>query len=386
MAVLATLPGIRVTICVDGDMLKEYPAENTPIKHDNPAVISHQESCTVTKFVEATTGQSFTINIAVNEPFEMTSPSVMFHVFADGQIIRKPLMMACAYKNLEWKRIVEGLPAQVNGSKSTILPLRFSKIAYGMAGDDIPKTSIDNHVEIIGKVGEIVVKMYRANSTRTGGLTPSKFAQTDFDTTKYHTKAVVKNSQSHGVSFGAPKLSKAITAFASENLDGSDFPVAIFRFVYRSRSALQSLMVIPASPSPSPSPSRSPSTEPEPEPEPSQNASPPDTPSFPRLTSIEEFERQQKEDRETFMRLHRMRVTPNSVTIPPTETTPKIKPEAATIPSPVIKSEKVATPKVKREREDDNPTPTPTPKKKKPNVTIIIDLTEDDEKDAITVE
>ncbi|KAH6711582.1 hypothetical protein BKA61DRAFT_94316 [Leptodontidium sp. MPI-SDFR-AT-0119] len=381
MAVLNGLPGVRITICVDGNVLKEYEAENGQIHHEDPAVIAHQEACTITKFIQATTGDSFTINLVVTEPYEMDSPTIVFYIFADGQLIRKPLMSKEAYKNLEWKRVVEGLLAMVDGETSTVLPLKFSAID---SGDDVSKAAIGKHIEAIGNVGEIVVKVYRASlAVKSDVYTPTRFAETNYEA-KYHTKAVVKNGQSHGISLGTPKSGKPVEAWSIEKVDGLNFPLAIFKFKYRSRNALKSLLVIPGSPT----------LEPDSELESDATVRSPIAldPTFGRLATMEEFERQQKEDKEIFMRLHRLSMAPTPQGATTAEKTKSIKPKskAAMKPESTVKNEKVAPTTVKREHLDDEGTAAaPVAKKqkmKKLKVTTIIDLTSDDEKDAIMVE
>ncbi|KAG4439891.1 hypothetical protein IFR05_004615 [Cadophora sp. M221] len=381
MAVLVGLPGVQITVCVNGNVLKEYETENGQIHHEDPAITAHQEGCTVTKFIEATTGEPFTINLGVTEPFKMGSPTIVFYIFADGQLIRKPLMSEETYKSMEWKRVIEGLPVIVDGETSTILPLKFSAID---SGDEVSKAVIGEHIEAIRNAGEIVVKMYRASlAVKSDVYTPTKFTETNYNA-KYHTKAVVKNGQSHGISLGQPKSGRPVGAWAIEKVDGLDFPLAIFKFKYRSRKALKSLLVIPGSPSPEP--------ESEVEPDAASHSTIASDSPFGRLATVEEFERQQKEDKETFMRLHRMSMTPTpqaAATADKTKST-KSKPKVAINPESVVKNENITSASVKRERQDDEgASTTPVTKKqkmKKLKVTTIIDLTSDDEKDAIVLE
>ncbi|TGO79330.1 hypothetical protein BELL_0036g00190 [Botrytis elliptica] len=82
MAVLDSLPGIEVAVCVDGEPLKEYENTEDELILNEPEglgkkfeVAKHQRSVTIKKFVESTAGNFFTIKCTIKSPYRYTGAS-----------------------------------------------------------------------------------------------------------------------------------------------------------------------------------------------------------------------------------------------------------------------------------------------------------------------
>ncbi|KAK7932154.1 hypothetical protein PG985_002866 [Apiospora marii] len=63
-------------------------------------------------------------------------------------------------------------------------------------------------------------------------------------------KALKGKAISHGASYGRPTTGAPTNSFEAEDIPEDDGPIAIFRFLYRSRDALKQELIIPRSPSP----------------------------------------------------------------------------------------------------------------------------------------
>lgn len=81
MAISDELPGVKVAIRANGKDLKEY---RDPDLDDDTG--------TTTRYIEAVSGQAFTVRITVPKGFKFPAGNVLsFHVFVDGRWIDNPL-------------------------------------------------------------------------------------------------------------------------------------------------------------------------------------------------------------------------------------------------------------------------------------------------------
>ena len=76
MVILASLPGVRVEIIVDGTPLVEYDDEETP-----------EQSKLVSRYVEAQTGAVFAVEVSVDES-RPTSQDLIVFLSVDGIFIQ----------------------------------------------------------------------------------------------------------------------------------------------------------------------------------------------------------------------------------------------------------------------------------------------------------
>jgi hypothetical protein len=116
MAILAEVPGLRVEVFVNGKALQEYDDDETaPPK-------------TITKYIEAVTGQNFEIRYSFIKPFP-TRHSVKVKIELDGKVMegvvfsKRKILVAT-------DRTSKGAYSSVDG-KAFISKYRFSEIAIG---------------------------------------------------------------------------------------------------------------------------------------------------------------------------------------------------------------------------------------------------------------
>ncbi|KAF7863811.1 hypothetical protein EAF04_006776 [Stromatinia cepivora] len=105
-----------------------------------------------------------------------------------------------------------------------------------------------------------MVKVYRKSaSLRVPAKPRSQIIKLKADTPiPVHEKALKGQAMSHGTTLGVPQAVMKGEKYHSQYLDGRDYPIAIYRFKYRSKKSLQSLLILERTPEPSPFPSPSP--------------------------------------------------------------------------------------------------------------------------------
>lgn len=116
MAILDSLPGVEITVVVDGEDLHEY--QDTDME---------DEENTVTKYVEAVTGANFAIKIMVPKKFGFEGTCLSFHVLVDGAEAEHPLIQPRHVRRAPKVRSVEG--ARV--SNTHIRKFRFTELETG---------------------------------------------------------------------------------------------------------------------------------------------------------------------------------------------------------------------------------------------------------------
>lgn len=81
MAISDNVPGVKVTVAVDGTDLTEYRDEDL-----------EEEEGTTTRFIEAKTGQTFEVRITVDRGFHFAGDTLACYVSLDGQWVHTPLI------------------------------------------------------------------------------------------------------------------------------------------------------------------------------------------------------------------------------------------------------------------------------------------------------
>ncbi|KAL3425106.1 hypothetical protein PVAG01_04387 [Phlyctema vagabunda] len=261
MAIHKDVKGYEVTVCVDGEPLKEY--EHT-LEQGSPSadrVAQHKAEKTMTRYVEAVDGKAFTIKIGIKRRTTIRCEALVFRVFVDGKKIRGK------YSSRHSAKIGEGFT--IKGPKSrvdgvnTIRSMKFSKIettesnSINLADEDQDSKKITEDKDNIAGVGTIEIVVHRTTKLVLSTL------GTDFPfhakaQGKIHEKALKGKAISHGTKFGEAEIVAERVIMTCEYVDGKDYPIAIYKFHYRSNAALKALKIIeepveedpPASPPP----------------------------------------------------------------------------------------------------------------------------------------
>ncbi|KAF5871951.1 uncharacterized protein Bfra_008978 [Botrytis fragariae] len=255
MAVLEGVRGIEVTVCADRQALQEYD-------DDEPEGVSAEvegydkATKTASKYIESITGKVFYIKLEISKAFKFDSPIISFHVFVDGMKVRSK---HCGKKHVPLAMNVKGVKNELDNGQTFMMPFKFSDIITSM--DDSKLATIKEDATRLSVVGEIMVKVYRKSEPRLSSAGQRSRVKLAVDTSiPVHEKALKGRAMSHGTVLGAAQPTGASLRFLSSYIDGADYPIAIYRFKYRSKVAesLESLLILERTPEPSPSPSPAP--------------------------------------------------------------------------------------------------------------------------------
>ncbi|KAF7919623.1 hypothetical protein EAE99_008475 [Botrytis elliptica] len=253
MAVLEDVRGIEVTVCVDKQALQEYD-DNEPECVSAEAGGYDKATKTVSKHIESTTGNVFYVKLKISKSYKFDSPNISFRVFVDGiKVYSRHYGKKCAPLTREAKGVIN----ELENGQAFLMPFKFSDIIT--TTDDSKLASIKEDATRLSVVGEIVVEVHRR-----GERTRSKNQSKRLNASKklaagssksVHEKALKGQAISHSTTLGAAQATKADVIWNLSYLDGEDYPIAVYRFKYRSKESLKSLLILERTPEPSPSPS-----------------------------------------------------------------------------------------------------------------------------------
>lgn len=116
MAVLDSLPGVEVTVVVDGKDLHEY----------RDADMEDDEN-TVTKYIEAVDDANFAINIKATKDARFEGTCLAFKVLVDELVVRRPLIDSAHVRRRNYVRIVDGVQTKAEHSRK----LKFNALETG---------------------------------------------------------------------------------------------------------------------------------------------------------------------------------------------------------------------------------------------------------------
>jgi hypothetical protein len=140
MAIQDNIPGLEVTVCIDGKPLEEYDNDEEEEAKPglDPEVMKYQAARTVTKYIESVSDQEFIIQIKLAPPFKMDYACLSTSVQIDGRKVASPLIQKI--DNLdrfsgdcvvtEFQRRVEGklVEAPGNAGRELLKKFKFAKI------------------------------------------------------------------------------------------------------------------------------------------------------------------------------------------------------------------------------------------------------------------
>ncbi|KFX99241.1 hypothetical protein V490_01888 [Pseudogymnoascus sp. VKM F-3557] len=242
MAVIDEVPGLDVSIWMNGQPVKEY--EDAGEEIDGPLA-----SKSVVKYIEAISDTEFAVNFSVLPVFKehrQTKDDLLFKAQVDGKWYSGRFMEFGQSDSRPWNRLVEGVSGVDVAGRGTLRPFKFDAINIVEATDST-KTEID--MKAAAKLGEVIVDVFRV---RIGANAESKYSAQKDTAATVSEKAIKGRALSHGTTLGTTKTIPAPKISHHTNLDGVDKPLARFIFRYRSKEALRQLLIIPRTPSPDP--------------------------------------------------------------------------------------------------------------------------------------
>lgn len=92
MAILAALPNLKVSVCVDNKALEEYDDDEEIVSEKPGPIGEYQAAKTVSKYIEALSSKEFTIDISLGAGLEINCSALSFPVYMDGGWVAAPLL------------------------------------------------------------------------------------------------------------------------------------------------------------------------------------------------------------------------------------------------------------------------------------------------------
>jgi hypothetical protein len=115
MAVLDTLPGLTVSIHVDGEPLPEYEDDTEEETPDDP-VAQYQVARTLCKYVEAISDKEFCIEMSLDPPYRMDCPALVFPCWIDGNLADEVVLHQAEFpKEIRRGRVISPVGTALDG-------------------------------------------------------------------------------------------------------------------------------------------------------------------------------------------------------------------------------------------------------------------------------
>lgn len=102
MAILPSLPGIKINVRIDGRAVTEYDSNDElgtdqDLESENAV---YQAGVTILKYIESVSEKTFAVNLSVKSPygFGIDGQILRFTVLVDGKRVRAPLLLRNLYE------------------------------------------------------------------------------------------------------------------------------------------------------------------------------------------------------------------------------------------------------------------------------------------------
>ncbi|KAI6891570.1 hypothetical protein KC318_g13623 [Hortaea werneckii] len=234
MAIHPNVPGLTVSIDVAGQDLPEYNGDDAQDPSSN----------TVTKYIEAVSGAEFAISYRLHtNVFAFAGHAMSISVYCDGDPAGRTLVPPNVTISGTRNSIRHHIQESINGDLIR-RPMMFSGLTTSEA--EVNK-DLFSKLKI---VGTIVVKWHTGKIvpfTRTSA--PSPFLGAKLANGKVPEKNMKGQAITHQTAYGREFRQGRVSNFT---IRCTGEPFAIFEFRYRSHAALQSMGILPRSPSPIP--------------------------------------------------------------------------------------------------------------------------------------
>ncbi|KAI0830442.1 hypothetical protein F5Y06DRAFT_206707 [Hypoxylon sp. FL0890] len=247
MAVLKEVPGIKVTVRIDGVDCTEYD--------DPEAAEQKSEKPTSSKYIESPDNAKFTIFVAVNTKYKWgyKNHALSFKAYVDSEWVTAPIIEEDdPLTNGQHEVLIEGM--EIFSKDTGTWSIRGLKFSTVKTIDEATNERIEKDRDASEKLGVIEVEVRRG--VLLGPLSDDD-EYSDFQpretSLELSERSLKGKSISHGTEFSSSQPTSVPNLFSIEPLPEDDGCIATFRFKYRSRKALQQELIIPSTPPP-PSP------------------------------------------------------------------------------------------------------------------------------------
>jgi hypothetical protein len=142
MAILNSVPGLEICVCIDGEALVEYDDDEEQ-EVGAGHVAEYQAAKTVSKYIESISDKDFGIKATIGPKYVFDSSAVSFAIEIDGKLMITPILEKSKYPTLVFQSRVTGnivshtrgvrVPTAVNSEKALLKKFRFSKIEMSLS-------------------------------------------------------------------------------------------------------------------------------------------------------------------------------------------------------------------------------------------------------------
>ncbi|KAG9653192.1 hypothetical protein KCU95_g13375, partial [Aureobasidium melanogenum] len=232
MAVLNGLPGVEVTVVVDGEDLREYQDPNMEDGED-----------AITKHIAVVDGANFAMKIKVTEDALFEGNTLAFNVKVDGSEVSEPIIEPTDVEEHSYVQLVEG----VDVGPQRIRRLRFSALETVNEQNSAPPED-DDRLKDLGKIEIRVSHRNVIKNVRASYYEP----ETGNENAAVTEEAIKGQGLTHSYSLDEETYYADDTPFCTTKaVRRAKDPAGIFVFNYRSKAALRDLMIIPRTRTPS---------------------------------------------------------------------------------------------------------------------------------------
>ncbi|KAI1494819.1 hypothetical protein F5X96DRAFT_615538 [Biscogniauxia mediterranea] len=242
MAILEEIPGIEVTVQVNGRNAIEY---DDPHASEQESAADSPTSC---RYIESIDDAEFSVSVVATSRYTWRHHHAFrATLYADGQRVGKKVMKESSSDN---RITIEG--RHHFDMKKQQWYLQHFKFAAISTVDDSNQDRVQRDKELAARLGIIEVRLRRVrvlgrlpvSSHHSRGCQPQ--AKHELSEKSLKGKAI-----SHGVDFSSNEIDASVRGSSRISyIPGEKEHFGVYRFYYRSKDALRQELIIPRSPSP----------------------------------------------------------------------------------------------------------------------------------------
>ncbi|KAI0011676.1 hypothetical protein F4779DRAFT_615289 [Xylariaceae sp. FL0662B] len=231
MAIIQGLPGIEITVRVEGIEVIEYddPDANASTQRRTGGVKS------VNKYIECIGGARFGVNLRVSQEYEWghRNHSLNMSLFLDGKWVKGQFCREWNTHLGDWDQTITHRVTRNPSGEFVEQAFQFAEVNK-VEDPDVERHEYD--LKRVKRMGSVEVMVYRAiENTADDEFRPEGTTAVDFGISA---PALKGKAISHGASFSIPVQTSRPRYVGCTNLQEDNGPIAVFRFFYRSREAL----------------------------------------------------------------------------------------------------------------------------------------------------
>ncbi|KAL8902195.1 MAG: hypothetical protein Q9207_004832 [Kuettlingeria erythrocarpa] len=238
---MAIFDDLHAFVAVNGTRLQEYADKELEMEKETPDVAD--------KYIEAESGAEFTIEVEATKQMAFKTENVEIQVHLDGKwAAGEFLIRSKVLRSNKYCLKIGGVTKEIGGN-CEFRAFTFSSVTPTANEDST--WALDKRDR--SDLGSIVVKAFHVTVGENRPRSPEAWEYENTDTSVAVPEKAIKGlAITHLTSLGKKQIVSGGPLASRVFVDGSQCPFAVFRFRYCSKKALQSMLLIPRTPSPTP--------------------------------------------------------------------------------------------------------------------------------------